>query len=34
VLPGGVINPITNPDGLRSHWCGATFVAKAWFALN
>lgn len=33
-LPGGVINPITNPDGLRSHWCGATFVAKAWFALN
>jgi uncharacterized protein (TIGR02001 family) len=33
-LPGGVINPITNPDGLRSHWCGTTFVAKAWFALN
>lgn len=33
-LPGGAVNPVTNPDGLRSRWCGATFVAKAWFALN
>jgi uncharacterized protein (TIGR02001 family) len=33
-LPGGAVNPVTNPDGLRSRWCGATFVAKAWFSLN
>ena len=32
--PGGRINPVTNPDGLVSNWCGATFVAKAWFAFN
>ncbi|MBR0706137.1 TorF family putative porin [Bradyrhizobium liaoningense] len=32
--PGGRANPITNPDGLVSNWCGATFVAKVWFALN
>jgi len=25
--PGGAINPVTNPDGLRSRWCGAAFVA-------
>jgi uncharacterized protein (TIGR02001 family) len=25
--PGGVVNPITNPDGLRSRLCGAAFVA-------
>jgi uncharacterized protein (TIGR02001 family) len=25
--PGGVANPITNPDGLRSRLCGAAFVA-------
>lgn len=24
--PGGVIDPITNPAGLRSNWCGAAFV--------
>jgi len=30
--PGGRANPVTNPDGLVSRWCGATFVAKAWFA--
>ena len=30
--PGGRIDPITNPAGLVSNWCGATFVAKAWFA--
>lgn len=27
-------NFATNPDGLVSNWCGATFVAKVWFALN
>ena len=32
--PGGRANPLTNPDGLVSNWCGATFVAKAWFAFN
>ncbi|MCP4621712.1 MAG: hypothetical protein GY844_35355 [Bradyrhizobium sp.] len=32
--PGGRVNPLTNPDGLVSNWCGATFVAKAWFAFN
>ncbi|QIO31462.1 TorF family putative porin [Bradyrhizobium sp. 1(2017)] len=31
---GGRMNPITNPEGLVSNWCGATFVAKAWFAFN
>jgi uncharacterized protein (TIGR02001 family) len=24
--PGGAVNPISNPDGLRSRLCGATFV--------
>ena len=24
--PGGVIDPITNPLGLRSNWCGPAFV--------
>ena len=33
-VPGGSINPITNPEGLMSRWCKATFVAKVWFALN
>jgi uncharacterized protein (TIGR02001 family) len=32
--PGGRVNPVTNPDGLMSNWCGAAFVAKAWFAFN
>ena len=32
--PGGANNPITNPEGLTSNWCSATFVAKVWFALN
>ena len=32
--PGGVINPVTNPEGLTSSWCSATFVAKIWFALD
>jgi uncharacterized protein (TIGR02001 family) len=32
--PGGRVNLVSNPDGLVSNWCGAAFVAKAWFALN
>jgi uncharacterized protein (TIGR02001 family) len=24
--PGGVIDPVTNPMGLRSNWCGPAFV--------
>jgi uncharacterized protein (TIGR02001 family) len=32
--PGGPINPVTNPEGLMSRWCGATFVARFWFELN
>ena len=32
--PGGRINPVTNPEGLTSRWCGATFVAKFWFEVN
>ena len=32
--PGGRPNPITNPDGLVSQWCNATFVAKFSFASN
>jgi len=31
---GGVVNPITNPGGLRSNWCSATFVAKLSIALD
>jgi uncharacterized protein (TIGR02001 family) len=26
--PGGVIDPIRNPGGLRSKWCGAAIIAK------
>ncbi len=33
-LPGGRVNLVTNPDGLVSNWCSATFVAKVWFAFN
>jgi uncharacterized protein (TIGR02001 family) len=32
-MPGGRIDPITNPDGLTSPWCNATVVARLWFAL-
>jgi hypothetical protein len=32
--PGSSIDPVTNPEGLTSRWCSATFVAKVWFALN
>ena len=31
---GGRVDLVTNPAGLVSNWCGATIVAKAWFALN
>jgi len=31
---GGQINPLTNPQGLVSNWCSATFVAKFSFAFN
>jgi uncharacterized protein (TIGR02001 family) len=29
---GGRVDLVTNPAGLVSNWCSATFVAKAWFA--
>jgi uncharacterized protein (TIGR02001 family) len=32
--PGGSINPLTNPEGLVSNWCSASFVAKVWFELS
>ena len=32
--PGGRPDLITNPEGLVSRWCSATFVAKFWFSLN
>jgi uncharacterized protein (TIGR02001 family) len=32
--PGGRANPVTNPDGLISRWCGATFVAKFWYVFK
>jgi uncharacterized protein (TIGR02001 family) len=32
--PGGRINPITNPEGLTSNWCGPAYVAKLWFSLD
>lgn len=32
--PGGTVDPVTNPEGLASRWCSATFVAKVSFALN
>jgi uncharacterized protein (TIGR02001 family) len=31
-VPGGRINPLTNPDGLLSNWCGPALVAKLWFS--
>jgi uncharacterized protein (TIGR02001 family) len=33
-VPGGVADPLRNPDGLMSRWCGATVVGKLYFALN
>jgi uncharacterized protein (TIGR02001 family) len=32
--PTGQINPLTNPTGLVSNWCSATFVAKFSVSLN
>ena len=32
--PGGAVDLVTNPEGLTSRWCSATFVAKISFALN
>jgi uncharacterized protein (TIGR02001 family) len=32
--PGGPINPVSNPRGLQSNWCGTTLVGKFWFALH
>jgi uncharacterized protein (TIGR02001 family) len=32
--PGGTVDSLSNPEGLTSRWCSATFVAKFWFALN
>jgi len=32
--PGGAADPLRNPEGLRSRWCGAAVVGKLWFALN
>jgi hypothetical protein len=33
-VPGGVTDPLRNPDGLMSRWCGAAIVGKLIFALN
>lgn len=33
-VAGGTIDPLRNPEGLRSRWCGAAFVAKLVFATN
>ena len=32
--PGGAVNPISNPAGLRSNWCSAAFVAKLSIAVD
>jgi hypothetical protein len=32
--PGGRVDPITNPGGLMSRWCGSAIVAKLSFSLN
>lgn len=32
--PGGRINQISNPQGLRSNWCGTAFVATLSFKLK
>ncbi len=33
-VPGGAIDPITNPMGLRSNWCGPAFVGTLSFDLS
>jgi uncharacterized protein (TIGR02001 family) len=32
--PGGRVDPVSNPQGLTSRWCGAALVAKLLFELN
>jgi uncharacterized protein (TIGR02001 family) len=32
--PGGVVDPITNPTGLRSNWCGPAFVGTLSFGFS
>jgi uncharacterized protein (TIGR02001 family) len=32
--PGGVIDPITNPLGLRSNWCGPAFVGSLSYSFS
>jgi uncharacterized protein (TIGR02001 family) len=31
---GGRVDPVTNPDGLTSRWCGAAFVGRVWVELG
>jgi hypothetical protein len=33
-IPGGLINEVSNPKGLRSHWCSGTFVATLSMEFN
>ena len=33
-VAGGLVDPLRNPEGLRSRWCSATFVAKLVFSTN
>jgi hypothetical protein len=33
-VAGGAIDPLRNPEGLRSRWCGATLVGKLVFSMN
>jgi hypothetical protein len=33
-VPGGAINVITNPMGLRSNWCGSAFVGTLSFEFS
>ena len=32
--PGGVIDPITNPLGLRSNWCGPAFIGSLSYSFS
>ena len=32
--PGGVIDPVTNPMGLRSNWCGPAFVGSLSYSFS
>ncbi len=31
-VTGGSINPVSNPEGRMSNWCGSAYVAKFWFS--